>query len=403
MKSKMNILWISLNAPTKKSGKAGSNSFSYYFRNFYFDERFKVKIISQIENDLDLIDLNEGDYFYLKRSKDLISKLNRLSSFESKFNPWNRNANLISNQMESYVKKCIAFLKHSDFIPNFVVLEWTHCVILSRVIRSEFPSALVIAVEHDVTFIGYERKAKFYKGVKKLYWNHLYKWEKKKELFALNICDFILPYNNGNKEILVREGIDEVKLYDIIPYYNNMMSIKRAKANHDILFYGAMSRAENYLSAEWFINNVMTLINDLDVRFIVLGSNPPKKLINMQNSRILVTGFVDNVEPFFENSMCFVAPLMLGAGIKVKILEALSSGIPVLTNKIGIEGIMAKNQEEYFHCETQEEFERIIRDIYNEKIDKTKVLNNAKSFIRRNFSYENSILNLKSLLIEFGS
>lgn len=83
-----------------------------------------------------------------------------------------------------------------------------------------------------------------------------------------------------------------------------------------------MSRHENYLSALLFIDKVMPLLSELDIRFIILGSNPPQDPNERQNERIIVTGFVDSIVPYFEKCMCMVAPLILGAGIKVKIIEA---------------------------------------------------------------------------------
>ena len=134
-------------------------------------------------------------------------------------------------------------------------------------------------------------------------------------------------------------GMNEEKIQWLVPYYSNMSGCARKSNNRDILFFGAMSRPENYLSAIWFIENVMPLLNDLDVRFVIVGSKPPEELKRFKSDRIVITGFVNDTLPYFESSMCLVAPLVLGAGIKVKILEAMSSGIPVLTNDIGIEGI----------------------------------------------------------------
>lgn len=156
----------------------------------------------------------------------------------------------------------------------------------------------------------------------------------------------------------------------------------------DILFFGAMARPENSLSAIWFIENVLPRLTDLDIRFVILGSNPPGELKKYQSDRVYITGFVDSITPYFSQSMCLVAPLVLGAGIKIKVLEALSSGIPVLTNEIGIEGIPAKNEQEYFQCTKPEEYEAMIRCIYNKKFDEKYIENKAKEFIRENFSVD---------------
>ena len=89
------------------------------------------------------------------------------------------------------------------------------------------------------------------------------------------------------------------------------------------------------------------------------------------------------------------APLLLGAGIKVKIIEALSSGVPVLTNDIGIEGIDAEDGKEYFHCEKPEEYEMVIRKIISGEIDTSVITSNAKRMIEEKYNLENSSKNYR--------
>ena len=133
-----------------------------------------------------------------------------------------------------------------------------------------------------------------------------------------------------------------------------------------MLFYGAMARPENYKSAIWFIENVMPLLSDLDVRFVIVGARPDKSLLTYASDKVEITGFMDKVDPYFERCLCLVAPLVLGAGVKVKILEAMSSGIPVVTNHIGIEGIYAENGKHYIHCEAPEEYAECIHKLVND-------------------------------------
>ena len=103
---------------------------------------------------------------------------------------------------------------------------------------------------------------------------------------------------------------------------------------------------------------------------------------------ICVTGFVDDITPYFENSLCLVAPLVLGAGIKIKILEAMSSGLPVLTNEIGIEGINAVNERDYFFCKTPEDYERRILSLSENPDIGIKMDSMAKKFVKEQFNYE---------------
>ena len=167
-----------------------------------------------------------------------------------------------------------------------------------------------------------------------------------------------------------------------------MTYLKRNSNNRDILFFGAMSRKENYLSAKWFVENVLPRLSDLDIRFVILGGNPPDFIKEYESQRVHITGFVDSIDSYFSDSLCFVAPLLLGAGIKIKVLEALSSGIPVLTNDIGIEGIPAQDGREFYRCLSAEDYEHRIRQIYDHNFNEIDMEQNAKYFVEREFSYE---------------
>ena len=321
----------------------------------------------------------------------LKSKIKKISNIESSYNPWNKNANLISNYCANEIINTLVNWKVEGFLPDCIILEWTNTVVLASRIHKIFPDAKLIASEHDVTFVGYKRKAKYFKGIKKILWKHKYLYEKKTELNALRECDLILPHNAENKEVLIKCGVNEEKIQWLVPYYSNMSGCARKSNNRDILFFGAMSRPENYLSAIWFIENVMPLLNDLDVRFVIVGSKPPEELKRFKSDRIVITGFVNDTLPYFESSMCLVAPLVLGAGIKVKILEAMSSGIPVLTNDIGIEGIPAENGSTYFHCNDAETYNKIIRQLYSGEIDTETVSIKSREFMKQLFDVEGSL------------
>ena len=396
---KVKILWISLNAPTVRSGKAGGNTFNYYFRKFVEDGRFSVKVIAQINDKMPLMDIPEENCFFLKREQQFISKLKRLSSIESKYNLWNRNANLLSNQMEAFVKNTIVQLKGEGFFPDAVILEWTQCVVLANLIRKLLPKTYIIASEHDVTFVAYERKADYFRGVKKILWSWKFNWEKKVEINALQHCDYILTHNRDYIDLLIENGIAKDRIGWLTPYFHSMNYIQRENVNTDILYFGAMDRPENYLSAIWFIENVMPRIGDLSVRFIIIGSNPSKLLKDYKNDKIVITGFVESIDSYFREGMCLCAPIVLGAGIKVKVLEALSSGIPVLTNAIGIEGIPAKKNIEYFYCDTPNEYEQAIRRIYNKEISAINIEHAAKQFIDSEFSITESLEAYKQLIL----
>ena len=377
----MNILYLANAMPYNTIRHAGGKTFNYYFTNIVKDQNNRVKVIGickeeEVKNleekgeNAELIPiLTKGNTFLnLKRvAYDMVGYALHLNKCDGSFYKYHQ------------IKK---ELNNLTFEPDIVVLEWTNMVLLYKTVKQRFPDAKLIASEHDVTYLGLQRKRLNAKKLARA---------KMQELEALQNCDVVMPHNVKDKNLLVQDGIPEDKIHVIVPYYHDMGYIERKKLNHDILFWGAMYRPENYEAAIWFIENVMPLLEDLDVRFVVAGNRPPEKLKQYASSRVVITGFVEDETPLFESSMCFVSPLLTGAGIKVKVIEALSAGIPILTNDIGIEGIPAVNGESYFHCETPEEYAAIVRKIFNDEVDLINLQKSQRQVIVNHFNLEKSV------------
>lgn len=404
----MELLWVSAFTPLANSGSAGSKTLDYYFSNMLNNPEYSISLLSiDWYNKTKLTGFDWSIYGKCARASVLYNDGNIVEkgiNFLERGNLLDSYANLISPLM---VKKTLSKLnewKLNGYKPDVIILEWTNMVVLAEKIKELFPDAKLVASEHDVTFVGYKRKADYYTGIKQVFWKIKSFQEKKIELKSLKLCDLILPQNPDNVKLLEQEGISPDRLRWLVPYYNNLGQIDAgidSGPKRDILFFGAMSRMENLLSAEWFIEKVMPLIADLNIRFVILGSNPPEKLKALQNERVIVTGFVENIAPYFAASLCMVAPLVLGAGIKVKVIEGLSSGIPVLTNTVGIEGIPAKNNQEYCHCETPEEYEACIRKLLTGELN--TIGSNGRIFVANNYDLKASVRRYSEALLKLGS
>ena len=385
----MNILYLANSMPYDTIRHAGGKTFNYYVSNISSDKDNNIKVIG-ICNQEELKELkSKGENVELIPVLTKGSVFLNLQRFAFDIVGWIFGLKKCDKSFYKYYK-IKNELKKLSFEPDVVVLEWTNMVLLYKTVKQRFPDAKLIASEHDVTYLGLQRKGLSAKKLARA---------KKQELEALHNCDVVMPHNVKDKNLLVQDGIPEDKIHVIVPYYHNMGYIERKKLNHDILFWGAMYRPENYEAAIWFIENVMPLLEDLDVRFVVAGNRPPEKLKQYASSRVVITGFVENETPLFESSMCFVSPLLTGAGIKVKVIEALSAGIPILTNDIGIEGIPAVNGESYFHCEKPREYSRIIRELYNDEIDTEKLITMQRKVIAIHFNLEESYASYEEMLL----
>jgi hypothetical protein len=141
----------------------------------------------------------------------------------------------------------------------------------------------------------------------------------------------------------VRAQKIEVKEPSLSSFLPNVRRSPKVVEPHSLLFWGAMARRENSDAALYFLrDHFLTLRRRYpDAKIYLVGSNPPQELSAMSDNAIIVTGFVDDPTPYFERAGLGIAPLSTGAGIKVKVLEMLRAGLPVLSSPVGAEGIAA--------------------------------------------------------------
>lgn len=400
---KKELLFVSMCLPFDHAFHAGGKTFNYYIKQFVKD-KFNVKLIAKVlpdeEKYIRTIDQKIDLYTVATPKNQIIKFFSYLVSLNSKFNPYYKYGNTLTYAIYRQIYKKLIQLKKDGYKPDVIVLEWTAILLFIDKIKEIFPNAVYVASEHDVTFLGYERKMKNADSIlKKLYWKIAFNNIKKNEIKSIEQCDLVVTHNEKDKRLLIDNEIDEKKLGVITPYYDRFPIIDRCSNNTDIIFYGAMNRIENYGSAIWFIENVFPLLKKYNLKFIVIGSRPPKKLLDMQDEHIVVTGYVDDPGEYFKKAICLVAPLLLGAGVKVKIIEALSSGVPVLTNEIGIEGIDAENGREFFLCNTPEEYSKTIIDILDGRIDSSRISDNAQSLIREKYDLKKSYCEYKRRIL----
>lgn len=388
----MKILSVSHSILQENASHAGGNTYAYYMKRIADmpDMQLHVVCMGNLEN------YNKVDFSKFNATGTVL-----LSKGSFLFNAtrviWDVYGKLThKTELNSYFKyrsyfNALKQLKKNGYLPDIIILEWTQCVSLAKICRQIFPKAKIIGSEHDVTFLSFQRKADVEKNLKKKK-RKLKEADciKKEELEAVSQCDIVMPHNLKDAKLLRLNGIPANKIFPIVAYYGDKSGIERKKINHDVIFWGAMSRPENYEAAIWFIENVMPKLKNTDVRFVVIGNKPNKRLLDYQSDKVVVTGFVENPDFYFSEAMCMVVPLSVGAGIKVKVLEAMSAGIPILTNDIGIEGIPAIAGETYFHCETDIDYVGIINEFLAGKINGDAVGCKERELISNSFNLKKS-------------
>jgi glycosyltransferase involved in cell wall biosynthesis len=109
-----------------------------------------------------------------------------------------------------------------------------------------------------------------------------------------------------------------------------------------VAFVALMSWTPNVDAANFLIDKVWPLVRKsiTDAELLIVGRNPPEEIMAKNGTDgVVVTGTVPDVRPYLAQCSITVAPLRAGGGSRLKILESLDAGRPVVATSIGVEGL----------------------------------------------------------------
>lgn len=152
--------------------------------------------------------------------------------------------------------------------------------------------------------------------------------------------------------------------------YFEMAPLPRERRN-TIAFLGTLDYDPCEKAVWYCCTEILPLIRREvpDLRFVVVGRNPSPRLeaIAAADPAVVLTGRVEDVRPHVQSAAVFVVPLLSGSGTRLKILEAMAMGVPVVSTTIGIEGIDAVHGRHAYIADAPADFAagvvRLLRDV----------------------------------------
>lgn len=170
------------------------------------------------------------------------------------------------------------------------------------------------------------------------------------------------------------------------------------KSNKNVLFVGSLFMQVNMEAIIWYIKNVhFNILNKhSDYNLIIAG--------NTRNDQFIKTKFKgngiifydsptdDELEEIYKISKVFIAPLFHGAGVKIKVINAICNALPVVSTPKGIEGTGLQNQKHILLATNSYEFEKNILALFENKVLSEKLVLESQKYIRQNYN-EAKILN----------
>jgi sugar transferase (PEP-CTERM/EpsH1 system associated) len=197
----------------------------------------------------------------------------------------------------------------------------------------------------------------------------------------------------SDKVHVMGNGLDTLAFYP--------PQVKQPNPAPVFLFTGVMDYKPNEDAVIWFVNTCWPTITTEhpNARFIIAGMNPSADITQLANDKsIEVTGFVEDILPYYHQADIFVAPFRLARGVQNKVLQAFACELPVISTPMGAEGILCQADQDILIATTPEEFiAQANRLITQPELGKS-IGQNALQIIQKHYSWSSQLQPLVNLL-----
>lgn len=171
----------------------------------------------------------------------------------------------------------------------------------------------------------------------------------------------------------------------------------------ELLFVGILDYLPNIDAVVFFAEEVLPRLRQKhpELKFRVIGRNPVPRISELNGREGLeITGEVDDLEPYYRRSSICVVPLRAGSGTRLKILEAMAYGRPVVSTSLGCEGLCVEHYKHLFIADTPQDMVTAIDTLLERKDITKKMVENARTLVETHYSWESIGASIHGFLLE---
>jgi len=234
---------------------------------------------------------------------------------------------------------------------------------------------------------------------------NLFEWAKCQS-FELEVCrraDLVLT-RSGKDRRFIQSYLPSQNVEILPPWFEGLEQFahisEKPIEEKSLLFLGMMGRIRNADAVLYFYEAIFPLIKEKipQAKFYIVGSSPGEKVQQLAGDKdVIVTGYVDDIGYYYEKCAVFVAPILVGGGIIVKVLNAMAAGRPVVTTPFGNEGIEATPDQEICVADSPEEFaEKTIELLTNDNLWHM-IAKNGRDFVRGRYNWKDVVQGLETV------
>jgi len=157
-------------------------------------------------------------------------------------------------------------------------------------------------------------------------------------------------------------------------------------------FLGSMDWMPNIEAVQWFADEIFSQVKSeiTDCKLVVIGRKPPASILRLaeNDAQIEVTGTVDDVRPYLQRCDFLIVPLLSGGGTRIKIMEALAAGLPVVSTTIGAEGLGLVDGEHLLIADSAADFAAAVVRMAGDEQLRLRLSNSGIALVRAEFGWD---------------
>jgi len=253
----------------------------------------------------------------------------------------------------------------------------------------------IVIVDHSLQFIMTQRHCNITSGVVRAAFRIDSRRAKRWLIQAWRQDDVCAAVSEAERQIAstlvpskpihaVPNGVDE-------SYFRYVDPSARSPAT--ILFVGNFRSFVNCDAIRYFVDEIFPIIKEKvhEAELWVVGNDPPPEIRRLaRRPSVQVTGTVPDVRPYLAAASVFICPLRTGSGTRLKILEAMAMGLPIVSTTIGAEGLNVKDKVHILLANDQSAFaEKVVRLLTTPEYG-ARLGREARELVERNYTWHES-------------
>ena len=157
-----------------------------------------------------------------------------------------------------------------------------------------------------------------------------------------------------------------------------------------IVFTGTMDFRPNVDAAVWFARSILPLVRRAvpDAVFVIVGANPSPVVQRLAGTAgVLVTGRVPDVRPYLATGAVYAVPMRIGGGVRLKVLEAMAAGLPVVSTGLGCSGTDAEPGRHYLRADAPDRFAELVIEVLKGRRDCRPMVAEARRLMEERYDW----------------